>query len=75
MSNILIINSLPFSCPLPILMRILHKSLIIIIIHRVYTDIPIDLHAHQIRHVKVLHWLENGMNIVQISFLLGHANL
>lgn len=38
-------------------------------------DIPIKLHAHQFRHAKASHWLEDGMNIVQISFLLGHENL
>lgn len=43
--------------------------------HRICSDVPINLHAHQIRHAKASHWLEDGMNIVQISFLLGHANL
>jgi site-specific recombinase XerD len=38
-------------------------------------DVPGDIHAHQLRHVKASHWLEDGMNIVQISFLLGHALL
>jgi site-specific recombinase XerD len=38
-------------------------------------DVPIDVHAHQFRHAKASHWLEDGMNIVQISFLLGHAQL
>jgi site-specific recombinase XerD len=38
-------------------------------------DVPLDIHAHQIRHAKASHWLEDGMNIVQISFLLGHAQL
>jgi integrase len=35
----------------------------------------IGLHAHQIRHAKASHWLEDGMNIVQISFLLGHEQV
>ncbi len=26
-------------------------------------------------HAKASHWLEDGMNIVQISFLLGHEQL
>lgn len=36
---------------------------------------PIGLVRHQIirRTAKAFHWLENGMDIVQISFLLGHA--
>jgi site-specific recombinase XerD len=45
------------------------------IAHDICNEVPIDLHAHQIRHAKASHWLEEGMNIVQISFLLGHANL
>ncbi len=38
-------------------------------------DVPLDLHAHQFRHARASHWLQEGMNIVQISFLLGHAQL
>ena len=38
-------------------------------------EIPANIHAHQLRHAKATHWLEDGMNIVQISFLLGHAHL
>ena len=38
-------------------------------------EVPVSLHAHQIRHAKASHWLEDGMNIVQISFLLGHEQL
>lgn len=45
------------------------------IAHKSCPDVPQDLHAHQIRHAKASHWLEDGMNIVQISFLLGHAQL
>jgi site-specific recombinase XerD len=37
--------------------------------------VPKQLHAHQFRHAKASHWLEDGMNIVQISFLLGHENV
>ena len=42
--------------------------------HEICPEIPLSLHAHQLRHSKASHWLEDGMNIVQISFLLGHAN-
>ena len=45
------------------------------IAHKQCREVPLKLHAHQIRHAKASHWLEDGMNIVQISFLLGHANL
>jgi len=38
-------------------------------------EVPLDLHAHQLRHAKASHWLQDGMNIVQISFLLGHEQL
>lgn len=38
-------------------------------------EVPAEIHAHQLRHAKSSHWLEDGMNIVQISFLLGHAQL
>lgn len=43
--------------------------------HAKNPEVPLDLHAHQFRHAKASHWLEDGMNIVQISFLLGHAQL
>ena len=39
------------------------------------SDVPLNLHAHQLRHAKASHWLEDGMNIVQISRLLGHEQL
>lgn len=38
-------------------------------------DVPVTLHAHQLRHAKASHWLENGMNIAQISYLLGHESI
>lgn len=43
--------------------------------HRLCKEVPEKLSAHQIRHAKASHWLEDGMNIVQISFLLGHEQL
>jgi site-specific recombinase XerD len=43
--------------------------------NKVCKEVPLDIHAHQLRHAKASHWLEDGMNIVQISFLLGHAHL
>ncbi len=45
------------------------------IAHEMCNEVPQDLHAHQLRHAKASHWLEDGMNIVQISFLLGHEQL
>ena len=43
--------------------------------HAVCDEVPVNIHAHQIRHAKASHWLEDGMNIVQISLLLGHSNI
>lgn len=43
--------------------------------HNKCDEVPLDLHAHQFRHARASHWLQEGINIVQISFLLGHANL
>lgn len=43
--------------------------------HELCADVPVSLHAHQFRHARASHWLEDGMNIVQISFLLGHEQL
>ena len=43
--------------------------------YQICDDVPPGLHAHQLRHAKASHWLEDGMNIVQISFLLGHEQL
>jgi site-specific recombinase XerD len=43
--------------------------------HKICKEVPLGLHAHQLRHAKASHWLEDGMNIVQISFLLGHEHL
>ena len=43
--------------------------------HKRCQDVPLKIHAHRFRHAKASHWLEDGINIVQISFLLGHAQL
>jgi site-specific recombinase XerD len=43
--------------------------------HKSCVGVPLDVHAHQLRHAKATHWLEDGMNIVQISLLLGHKQL
>lgn len=45
------------------------------IAHATCTDVPLNLHAHQFRHAKASHLLHDGMNIAQLSKLLGHANL
>ena len=38
-------------------------------------DVPPKIHAHQFRHAKASHWIEDGLNVLQVSFLLGHAQL
>ena len=45
------------------------------IAHETCNDVPLDLHAHQFRHARASHWLDEGINIVQISHLLGHESL
>ena len=43
--------------------------------HKSCVEVPLDIHAHRLRHARATHWLEDGMNIVQISLLLGHEQL
>ncbi|MBP1920807.1 tyrosine-type recombinase/integrase [Youngiibacter multivorans] len=57
----------------PAISKMLRKYALIA--HEICSDVPLTLHAHQFRHAKASHWLEDGMNIVQISFLLGHEQL
>lgn len=45
------------------------------VVHEKLDAVPKNLHAHQLRHAKATHWLEDKMNIVQIQFLLGHESL
>ena len=39
------------------------------------SDVPLKIHAHRFRHAKASHWIEDGLNILQVSFLLDHAQL
>jgi len=43
--------------------------------HEVCKEVPLSMHAHKLRHAKASHWLEDGINILQISLLLGHEKL
>lgn len=43
--------------------------------HMKCPDVPLDLHLHQFRHARATHWLEEGINVVEISVLLGHEQL
>ena len=53
--------------------KALHKYAAIA--HEICDDVPLDLHAHQFRHARASHWLDEGINIVQISHMLGHESL
>lgn len=43
--------------------------------HMKCPDVPLNLHLHQFRHARATHWLEEGINVVEISVLLGHEQL
>ena len=43
--------------------------------HERCPDVPLNIHAHQFRHGKASHWIEDGLNVLQVSFLLGHEQL
>ena len=43
--------------------------------HKRCPDVPLNTHAHQFRHGKASHWIEDGINVLQVSFLLGHEQL
>ncbi len=43
--------------------------------HETCDDVPLDLHSHQWRHAKACHWLQDGINILEISKLLGHESI
>ena len=38
-------------------------------------EIPTKIHPHQLRHSAATHWLEDGLNIVEVSVLLDHEQL
>ena len=38
-------------------------------------EVPVDLHAHQLRHARATHLLDDGLNIAQLSKFLGHENI
>ena len=43
--------------------------------HKICKDVPLDLHPHMLRHTFATHRLDNGMNIIQLSEILGHDDI
>jgi site-specific recombinase XerD len=39
------------------------------------SKVPVHMHCHQIRHSSANHWLQDDINIAQISRYLGHESL
>jgi site-specific recombinase XerD len=39
------------------------------------SKVPLHMHCHQLRHSAASHWLQDGVNIAQISRYLGHESL
>lgn len=39
------------------------------------SDVPLNTHAHLFRHAKASHWIEDGLSIVEVQFLLGHEQI
>lgn len=37
--------------------------------------VPLNTHAHLFRHSKASHWIEDGLNIFEVQFLLGHEQI
>ena len=38
-------------------------------------EVPLHMHCHQVRHSAASHWLQDNINIAQISRYLGHESL
>lgn len=45
------------------------------IAHQKCSDVPLNAHAHLFRHAKASHWIEDGLSIVEVQFLLGHEQI
>lgn len=43
--------------------------------HKICKDVPLDLHPHMLRHSFATHRLDDGMNIIQLSEILGHEDI
>lgn len=38
-------------------------------------SLPEKMHCHHLRHARASHWLEQGLDLVSIQRLMGHANI
>ena len=38
-------------------------------------EVPLRMHCHQVRHSSVTHWMQDNINIAQISRYLGHEKI
>lgn len=45
------------------------------IVHEKHPEMPAHIHSHQFRHAMATHLLEDGLNIAQISKMLGHKSI
>lgn len=45
------------------------------IVHDKHPEMPAHIHSHQFRHAMATHLLEDGLNIAQISKMLGHKSI
>ncbi|MCC8101631.1 MAG: tyrosine-type recombinase/integrase [Clostridiales bacterium] len=43
--------------------------------HESCKDVPLKAHAHLFRHAKASHWIEDGLSVVEVQFLLGHEQI
>lgn len=43
--------------------------------HKTDSSLPENMHCHQLRHARASHWLEQGLDIVAIQRLMGHADI
>lgn len=43
--------------------------------HLTDSSIPEKMHCHHLRHARASHWLEQGLDLVSIQRLMGHADI
>lgn len=43
--------------------------------HAVDSSVPTKMHCHHLRHARASHWLEQGLDLVSIQRLMGHADI